>query len=415
MTFMDLYALLYVALCVAIAFEKRLKYDYPVRRQDLSGQESGGEGRVFASLQFCWRRPRCLLLTLVLLDFLLPVRADDVAILWDISRSVPEQMYSPLVGNTVLALLGGRDLPEGWHVTVPSPAPPQLDRVLQGRGPMIAEGERILLVRFGALNRQSGVPHLPFSVTELQFSGPATEDQLRAAFPTHPSENWTNKMLVEAGAARYLCDAGSARFFLVLISDLNQDNQEALLPQENILVDSYRAGKFVTKTDPAILRLRSQDRVVIEIRHAEARQAARKREVPPPPPPPPARTLLPIAPVQNASLPEGNRVTFSWRWNGDEPADSFQLVVTHLDSRRTILSRATKASSVTSPAALEAGRYRWQVFALAKEQRFNTPAVPFEVQGGTRPVWVVAAVLLAAGGLVWWRNHHRSRRILKEK
>jgi hypothetical protein len=346
--------------------------------------------------------------------------ADDAAVLWDISRSVPEALYSPVVVQTVLSLLSGQGVPEGWQVTTPSPVPEPLQRVLGKKAPVIAQNDRVLVVRFGTLDRNSGIKNLPFQAQELTLAGATLEELLKPAFPTRSTDAWTNKLLAEASAARYFYDKGGKSWYQLMISDFNEDNKEHLLPDEVSFVDAYRAQQFVSITPPVVLRLRADPRVIMELKHVSS-----LREPPPPPggagappkiPEIPSRRLEPISPRNNATQPAGQPVTFSWRWNGAAPpSGGYRLVVSRTDTRQTILTRATQATAFTSPAPLERGRYRWQVYATAGQEIISSTPLPFSVEGGSGPYLLLIPLLAAVGLLAYWLNRRRRKLRLEGK
>jgi hypothetical protein len=288
--------------------------------------------------------------------------------------------------------------------------PAELKSIFEDKHGVLEKNDHVILVRFGTLNRNSGLPNLPFPYNEYQFSGhPEDLNQLRASFPTQATDYWTNKFLAEASAAGYFHDKGSPSWYMVMISDFNQDTHEKLLPNEAKLVDDYRAGRYLTVTSPAVLRLRSNPQVVLEVKFAAARKGTeeKRREAQQQPPTPPR--LEPIAPRSNSTVEAGSPVVFSWHWSGDTPPGSYQLVATRADGSGTELSHLTRATSFTAT-QLKAGKYRWQVFAVISGQNIASSPVPFEIQEkGTNPLLWLGVLAALIFGMVYFLNQRRGK------
>jgi hypothetical protein len=213
-------------------------------------------------------------------------------------------------------------------------------------------------------------------------------------------------MLAEAAAARYFYDRGSKQWFLVMVSDFNQDSKERLQPEEISFLDAYEAQRFASLTPPAVLRLRSNDRVIIKIKHAVSKgQVADLPQLP-------AQLLELVSPARNARLSSQARTAFSWRWNGKTPPENYRVVVTKLDAPPgTALSKSTQATALTPDKPLAAGRYRWQVYAVTKRDPVASLAVPFSVKGQAEIGWFLVVLALAGAfvGLLVWLNRRRRR------
>lgn len=317
--------------------------------------------------------------------------AEDVAILWDISKSVPRGMYGERVRNGVRDLVLGKGLGSGWEVTRPEPKDAPIEEVLSGKRPMVRERDRILVVHFGSLNRDSKIENLPFSAWELTWQGGSdTGAQLLQAFPLRPTDDWTNKNLAEAVAARYFYDRKSATWFLIMISDFNEDNKELLRPIERRFLDTYEAQRFASVSPPAVMRWKDDPRVILKLKRAVPRGKVSDL------PTLSGRLLELLSPGNGTKIPVDRKIVFSWRWNGDKLPKSYQVVVTRAEAPGgTVLSRVSQVSSLSSDKALPPGNYRWQVFALLEDGSTSSQALPFSVGGARASGWLVLIVLAA--------------------
>lgn len=351
-----------------------------------------------------------ILLPSFLLVFLLsasPSWAEDVAILWDISKSVPNVMYDERVHNGVKDLVLGKGLASGWDVTRPEPIDASVEGVLSGKRPMVRERDRILVVHFGSLKRESRIKNLPFSAWEFIFQRePDIAVQVLQAFPLRATDSWTNKNLAEAAAARYFYDRGSPAWFLIMISDFDQDNKEHLTPIERQFVDTYEAQRFVSVTPPVVMRWKENPRVIVKLKRALLRGKV------PDLPTLPGRLLELLSPANGAKVPADRRLVFSWRWNGEKSPRGYQMIVTRAEPPRgTVLSKASQVSSVTADKALLPGNYRWQVFALLEDGSISSQALPFSVEGGGGWGWIMVVLLVAAAvGALLYLNMRRQKR-----
>ena len=335
--------------------------------------------------------------------------AKDAALLWDVSKSVPLELYSPLVRTTVESLIAGTKIPDGWDVTLAPDAPKELEDLVSGRIGLRQGSGELLVIHFGTLNRTGGSPNMPFRSFSMALTGgPEDPASARRFFPSAATDDWTNKLLAEACGARYFFDRKKQAWFSVMISDFNEDSKERLTESEIAFLDAYRSQQFVSVSPPVVLRLRASRQTQIELKLVTAKAPTDA----PPDIPQGGRMLEPIAPRQNASLPNGKQIVFSWRWNREKKPESFSLVVTRAGVPGAVFSRSTSATSVTTPSPLESGSYRWQVFALENGASVaSAPAVAFDVEGGSGGLFLLLILAAIAAGLLWLiRMRSRKRR-----
>lgn len=333
---------------------------------------------------------------------------EDIAVLWDVSRSCPPALYSPLVHQTVAGLIEGRGVPQGWQVTLPDGAP-EVTAVISGQRPPVRPNERVLIVRFGSIAPDNIRWYLPFPVVELSYQGP---QQHQYPFPDHRTDDWTNKLLAEAGAAYHFNQAGRQRFFILLISDLNQNNLAPLTHQQTTLVDQYLAGRLVAVSPAAVLRLESEPRVIIALRYAIA---ATRPQAPAGGVVPSQQPLITLIAPRNNSRLDGDRpVAFSWRWHGAEPPGRYRLVVTTSGPRpRVVISETTPVAGLTTRRPLAAGKYVWRVFSTFGERTIQSDQWSFEIRG-TNILPFILLCLLLVGAFVFWLNRRQTRRRTRE-
>jgi hypothetical protein len=345
-----------------------------------------------------------------------PVCAEDLAILWDISKSVPEGLYRDDVRNAVRDVVSGRGVSSSWQQTRPEPLETSVDQVLSGKRPMAGNKDRILIVHFGSLDRASKIQNLPFSAWEFNVQQRSDLGaQLLAKFPTRSTDQWTNKNLAEAAAARYFYDRKSSMWFLLMISDFNEDNRETLKPIERQFVDEYEAQLFAFATPPVVLRWKDDPRIIMKLKRVVARGGGKNSDltnITKTDESRPQKLLELVSPANGAKIPSDRKLAFFWRWLGESPPNGYHVVVTHAEGPGgTVFSKSSPVSSVTSDKMLPPGRYRWQVFALLTDGSASSQPLSFSVEGGAGAGWIVGTLLLAAvaGGLLYANMRRRKK------
>jgi hypothetical protein len=338
-----------------------------------------------------------------------PVAAQDVAVLWDVSGSIKALMGDPPYSADLRRSVAGVVLGQGisttlWKVTSPPSLTPELGRVLDRESPLPGQGHHVLVLRFGRFERER-YPSLPyfqsedFPVDNLE----QLETRMLRAFPERANEGYTNKDLAMAAASRYLYERGSTLWYLVIISDFNEDHIEKLNPTEMQVVDDFTTGRFADRTSPIVMRWAQNPglKLLVEVdkrRDAPALPAAPRR-VP---------QLELISPRAKAKLSADRRPVFCWKWNAERPANGFVVVVTRLNPAGLTLSKSTESTCLTADKPFSPARYSWQVFA--DNGSVASAPVPFEVKGTGGGLQILLS-LAALGGALWliwyWKNKRR--------
>src|ERR1017187_323621 len=172
--------------------------------------------------------------------------AKDAVLLWDVSKSVPPELYSSLVRTTVESLIAGTKIPAGWDITLAPDAPKDLEDLVSGRIGLRQGGGELLVIHFGTLVRTGSSPNMPFRSFNMAFAGgPDDIASARNFFPSGATDDWTNKLLAEACGARHFFDRKRQAWFSVMISDFNQDTREKMTESEIAILDAYRSQQFV--------------------------------------------------------------------------------------------------------------------------------------------------------------------------
>lgn len=322
------------------------------------------------------------------------VGAQDLGILWDVSKSVPGELYGGQVRSTVDRLLRGEGAPDGWVVTKPTPSHAVLDDIISGKRPALKVPSRVLFVRFGTAMRNSNViQNLPFDATELSVVNAADGlKNVAALYPGMATDDWTNKQLAEAAAARYFFDRGSTEWLLLIVSDFNEDNKDSLLPAEAAFVDSYEAQQFATVSPIAVLRLEANARVLLKVKYAVARQTDATAL----PTLPSRRPLEGVAPAAAATI-DSTQPTFSWRFNGKTAPSAYELVITAVDrpGERPVREKSTTMTA-RPRLPLKPGNYRWQVAAVTEGSQVSSESRSFTIKGGASATPLILLGLAAA-------------------
>jgi len=330
--------------------------------------------------------------------------AQDLAILWDVSQSVFSSRqgyrYPQEIGDTVSSLVFGRGVGVNWNIPPTRDSPAPISRALSGSAPLMGEGARVVVIRFGTRFREQ-YPRVPL-FWHQDFSGANLRDLERGvaeAFPVETLEQLTNKELAMAGAAKYLSEQGSREWILLVISDFAQD-QRNLNPDERQVRDSFLEGEFAERSPAVILRWRSDPdlQLYLELDRGKDAGEGKRRE-------PGSSTLKLLNPAKDARLQNGARPTFSWSWSG-QPPDKFFLVVTRIGSPVPVLERSTQATAVVAPQQLSSGEYRWQVFAQARNNSIASSFGAFTVEEGFRwwPVGLLLVIIALIVGIWQWNK-----------
>jgi len=340
--------------------------------------------------------------------------AQDVAILWDVSKSVSSArrgyQYPQEIRDAVLSLVFGRGVSGNWNVPATQTASGAITRALNGSAPLFGEGARLIVIRFGTRFRDQyhQVPffwHQDFTSTDRN----ELERKVSGAFPADAREQLTNKDLAIAAAARYLFDQGSREWILLVVSDFAQDSR-SLDPEERQVRDAFLASEFAERSPAVVIRWRTDPDLQIYLesdrsRRQAAPEAGHSEQTSSSP-----DLLAPelLAPVNDARLRHSVRPTFSWR-GPDRPPENFFLVVTRVGSPVPVLQSTTQATAVTAPQLLPSGKYQWQVFAKTGGNSVASARRSFLVEGGFSWWWVVLAlVLLAIIVSTWFHNLRRT-------
>ena len=345
--------------------------------------------------------------------------AQDIAVLWDVSGSMSagqSAAYSEKFRSQIADLLLGHGIDQSlWTVTAPEPIPPGLENILTAG--IAKSASRVLVVRFGTL-RRAKYPALPYFDSTLidRSKDYGYRDALAAAFPTKATDGKTNKDLVLAAASRYWFDRNSPGWYLVTISDFNQDS-DVLNDAEQQLVDQFTTGRLAARTASLVLRWRSAS--FLQVRIEFDPRAINSRPIPALEP----RVLEITKPRNGEKLPNGARPLFAWSWGGgttnpEERIEYFSVIVTPRGSAMPIFKKSVRSGPVMADKTFPAGEYTWQVVATFVSSdngnrlppMMSTPAT-FLVQS-SRYVWLIFLLLLGlvlggAYGLNRWRENRR--------
>jgi hypothetical protein len=329
-------------------------------------------------------------LLLVLVALLVPSMgvSQDAAILWDVSGSISDKTktpaYTEALRNSVAEIVTGRGVDRGlWRVTAPDPLPAELKIVLDGGRAVYGSGDQIVVIRFGHFRRHE-FPDLPyFPWKRIDASSQDVRAQLVAQFPADARDDKTNKDLAISAAARYFYEQKRSQWYLVTISDFNEDSVADLNPAEAQIVDDFNAGRIAQQTRPLVLRWNRDPRIQVRIEF-DRRNVAEQAVSPARP-----RVIELIAPKSNAEFKNGRPPTFSWLWQDPEDVPKrYTVIVTEIGGNGRSFRKSASVTSATMDQTLSTGKYSWQVFAELNNGE--------TVQAGPRPF-----VVASSGGLGW--------------
>jgi hypothetical protein len=345
----------------------------------------------------------------VLIFFSVSTPAQDLAILWDVSQSVfsshHQNRYPESVRTAVASLVFGRGIGGDWSIPPTQNMPSPISRALSGTAPLIGEGSRVVVIRFGTRFRER-YPLLPF-FWHQDFESVVLHDlehTISEVFPADATEQLTNKDLAMAAAAKYLFEQHSRQWVLLVVSDFAQDQRE-LSAEERQIRDSFISSDFVERSPAVVLRWRLDPdlQLYLEVDHSKNDQQETESE---------PETGIPVLklqnPAHNKKFQDGARPIFSWFLSSKKPAEKYFLVVTRAGNQAPILERSTQTTSVTAPQQLSSGTYRWQVFAEVGGNSISSSPGTFIVEKGF-PWWLVLLLLIIAAsfvGVLYWNKRH---------
>ena len=323
-------------------------------------------------------------------------RASDVALLYDVSKSMLPSWYSSTVRNDMASLIVGDGISTTrWQVSATAQGETKIVAAIQGQSSLLEPGDRLLIIAFGEMRTPAAFPYfnvVNVTVTDMQQA----RKTMLNGMPFNPTDKWTNKLLSAAVASKIFTDGGSREWYVVMVSDFNQDYPSPLSQEMEELIDRYEVNSDYSKEGRLVLRLSDDHRLQVRVYRVVYKSAV------PSPQPVAEGTIVCLSPTRASKVKTGSPVRFSWSCRGlsSGAPDAYSLnVVRGETSTRPVLTRHVKSNSFTYQDGLDAGTYNWWVTAFMAGGQLSSQKVTFRVTGGS-PWFIIILILLAVGVFV---------------